>query len=223
LLIGDISSQDWPRLATSQQLVVVDDSDRMQLTASDSADLACCAGLLHAANDVPGLLAQLRAVLKPDGFMVASFLGGDTLQELRDCLLQAEADVTGGAAQRVHPMISVRDGGALLHRAGFTMPVADADIVTVTYAHPLKLLHDLRALGETSVLADKSGQMLQRQVLARFSDIYAQKHQTADGRVRATFSLITLSGWSPAGHQPQPKARGSATVSLVQALPTKQS
>jgi SAM-dependent methyltransferase len=223
LLLGDVAAADWPTLAATQQSVAVDDDDRMQIILPDRADLVCCAGLLHATNDVPGLLAQWRGALQPDGFMVASFLGGDTLQELRECLLQAEADVTGGAAQRVHPMISVRDGGALLQRAGFAMPVADADILTVTYAHPLKFLQDLRALGETSVLADRRGHMLQREVLARFVEIYGQKYPASNGRVSATFSLMTLSGWSPAAHQPQPKARGSATASLARALPTKQS
>jgi NADH dehydrogenase [ubiquinone] 1 alpha subcomplex assembly factor 5 len=220
LLLGDVAAQDWPELATMQQVAAVDDSDRI-MAAEKETDLVVCAGLLHAANDVPGLLAQMRSRLQPDGFMVASFLGGDTLQELRDCLLQAEADITGGAAQRVHPMIGVRDGGALLQRAGFSMPVADADILTVTYAHPLNLLQDLRTLGETSVLADKPGRFLQRDVLARFVDLYGQKYPESNGRVRATFSVMTLSGWSPAANQPRPKQRGSATVSLAAALPIK--
>ncbi len=218
ILLGDGEPAMWPRLSDAQRVITVAADESLALAAR-SADMIACAGLLHAANDVPGLLMQMRAALTPDGLMVATFLGGDTLHELRDCLLRAESDITGGAALRVHPMIEVRDGGSLLQRAGFAMPVADLDRLTVTYAHPLDLMRDLRSLGETSVLAGRSRQFLRRDVLLRACDLYIEKYTNDAGRVAATFSLITLSGWSPADNQPQPRARGSTTVSLASVFP----
>jgi NADH dehydrogenase [ubiquinone] 1 alpha subcomplex assembly factor 5 len=219
--IGDMRATDWPGLARAQQLMTPSLEEKFLLPETEpeiEADLVVCAGLLHASNDVPGLLMQMRQLLQPDGLMVSCFLGGDTLHELRDCLLAAEAEITGGAALRVHPMIDVRDGGALLQRAGFAMPVADVDRLTVTYAHPLALVQDLRKLGETSVLVGRPRHFLRRDVLARMCELYVQKFSTDSGRVVATFSLITVSGWSPAASQPQPKKRGSATVSLAKVL-----
>ncbi len=210
LLLGD--AVDWPELAARQRVV----QDLPE--AHDRFDLIVCAGLLHVMDDVPGYLVQLMALLEPDGFFVACFPGGDTLVELRDCLLASESDITGGAGQRVHPMIEVRDGGALLQRAGFAMPVADIDRTSVTYAQPLGLLRELRALGETSVLVDRPRNFLRSAVLARAMETYTQKYSLPSGRVTATLSLVSLSGWAPAENQPRPKLRGSATVSLADAL-----
>lgn len=218
VVFGDIPPTAWPRFAEGQEKVSLTMDEQLPVTAQ-GADLIVCAGALHAVNDVPGLLTQMRLALQPDGLMVASFLGGDTLHELRDCLLHAEADVTGAAALRIHPMIGVAEGGGLLQRAGFAMPVADIDRLSVSYAHPLDLLRDLRALGETSVLVDRPRPFLRRDVLSRMCDLYLQRYSTSAGRVIASFSLITLSGWSPAENQPQPKRRGSATQSLATAIP----
>ncbi len=203
----------WPALAERQTI-----APQLPVDGHERFDLIVCAGLLHVMEDVPGFLVQLMARLAPDGFFVACFPGGDTLAELRACLLSAESDITGGAAQRVHPMIEVRDGGALLQRAGFAMPVADIERTAVTYAQPLDLLRELRALGETSVLVDRPRRFLRRAVLARAMEIYVLKYSLPSGRITATLSLVNLSGWSPAENQPKPKPRGSATVSLAAAL-----
>jgi NADH dehydrogenase [ubiquinone] 1 alpha subcomplex assembly factor 5 len=180
-------------------------------------DMTAIIGGLNWVNDLPGCLIQLRRALKPDGFFLGIFVGGDSLQELRSCLMQAESDVVGGAAARVNPMIEVRDAGALLQRAGFAMPVADVDRLTVRYANPLKLLSEIRMLGETAAFIDKAP-MLRRDVLARMCELYIAKYAGADGKISATLDIISISGWAPGDNQPLPKARGSGAVSLAQVL-----
>jgi NADH dehydrogenase [ubiquinone] 1 alpha subcomplex assembly factor 5 len=186
--------------------------------ADNSFDLVLSAGSLHWVNDLPGALIQINRAMQPDGFFVAALLGGETLRELRSCLLEAEAELSDGAAPRVSPMLDVRDAGALLQRAGFAMPVADADTLSVEYRSPLALLDDLRAMGETNVLVQRSRTPLRRAVLARMAALYAARYPAPDGRVRATFQVITLSGWSPAPGQPRPLPRGSAKTRLADAL-----
>jgi NADH dehydrogenase [ubiquinone] 1 alpha subcomplex assembly factor 5 len=188
--------------------------------APASFDLAVSAGSLHWVNDLPGCLVQLRAILKPDGFFIATLVGGDSLHELRGCLLQAEADILEGARPRVSPMVDVRDAGALLQRAGFAMPVAEVDRVTASYADPLMLLHELRAMGESSALSDTAP--LRRDVLLRACALYRAGHSDADGRVRATFAFITMAGWAPAPDQPKPLRPGSAKARLADALGTRE-
>jgi SAM-dependent methyltransferase len=152
---------------------------------------------LHAANDLPGALAQIRRALRPDGLFLAAMLGGQTLHELRLALAEAEVEIDGGLSPRVAPFVDVRDAGALLQRAGFALPVADVDTLTVRYEHPLKLLTDLRGMGETNVLKERRRAFLKRTVLARASEIYARKFAGPDGRVPATFDIVYLTGWVP--------------------------
>jgi SAM-dependent methyltransferase len=153
---------------------------------------------LHAVNDLPGALMQIRRSLKPDCLFMAALFGGQTLHELRTCLAEAEIEIDGGLSPRVAPFVDVRDAGALLQRAGFGQPVADVDAITVRYEHPLKLLADLRGMGETNVLTQRRRRFLKRRVLARAFDIYTERYRGSDGRVPATFEILYLTGWSPA-------------------------
>lgn len=186
--------------------------------AEASFDLVVSALSLHWVNDLPGALIQIRRVLKPDGLFIGTVLGGRTLTELRQCLLAAEEEIRGGASNRVSPFLDVIDGAGLLQRTGYAMPVADNDARTVRYAHPLRLLSDLRGMGETAAFANREGPALTRAILMRAMDIYRQRFADADGRVRATFELVTLSGWAPSPDQPKAKRPGSATVRLADAL-----
>ena len=179
-------------------------------------DLAVSALLMHAQNDPVGHLVQLRRALKPDGLMIAALFGGQTLSELRAVLAETEAELTGALAARVAPMGEVRDLGHLLQRAGFAMPVADSERVTVSYETPLHLMRELRAMGESGVLADR--RPLRRAVLARAMELYATHFPAEGGRVRATFEIVYLTGWSPGPDQPVAKRPGSATARLADAL-----
>ena len=190
--------------------------------AEASFDLVVSALSLHWINDLPGALIQIRRVLKPDGLFIGAVLGGRTLTELRQSLLSAEAEIRGGAANRISPYLDVIDGAGLLQRTGFAMPVADNDARTVRYAHPLRLLADLRGMGETAAFADRSGPPLTRAILMRAMEIYGQRFSDPDGRIRATFEFVTLSGWSPSPDQPKAKRPGSATVRLADALGVKE-
>jgi SAM-dependent methyltransferase len=173
---------------------------------------------LHAVNDLPGALSQIRRALKPDGLFVAALFGGHTLQELRWCLAQAEIEMDSGLSPRVFPFADVRDMGGLLQRAGFALPVADADTVVVHYSHPLRLLADLRGMGETNTLADRRKTFLRRRTLMRAMDMYRDNFADPDGRVRATFEVIYLTGWAPHESQQKPLKPGTARMPLAQAL-----
>jgi NADH dehydrogenase [ubiquinone] 1 alpha subcomplex assembly factor 5 len=180
-------------------------------------DLVLSCFSLHWVNDLPGVLAQIRYALKPDGLFLAILPGGTTLFELRESLMRAELEVAGGAGPRVSPFLDVRDAGMLLQRAGFALPVVDADTITVTYDHPLKLIAELRGMGEASALAQPGGG-LGRSTLSLACEIYRHLFGGADGRIPATFQLLTLSGWAPDPGQPQPIRRGSGQVHLAEAL-----
>jgi len=173
---------------------------------------------LHWVNDLPGLLIQLNRALKPDGLMLASLLGGETLFELRHSLLAAEAEITGGANARVIPFAEVKDLGSLLQRAGFALPVADMDTITVTYEHPLKLMHELRGMGEANALIGRSKTFLRRDVLMRACAIYQEKFGLENGRVPATFQIMYLTGWHPHESQQKPLKPGSGKMRLGDAL-----
>jgi SAM-dependent methyltransferase len=175
---------------------VVADEERLPF-ADASLDLIVSCLSLHGTNDVVGALIQARRALKPDGLFIAALFGGTTLTELRQSLVAAEAEMLGGAGSRVSPFADVQDASGLIGRAGFREPVTDVDKVTVTYAHPFKLLADLRAMGEASVLADRHPKPLTRALLARTFEIYAERFPAAGGRVAATFEIITLTGWAP--------------------------
>jgi SAM-dependent methyltransferase len=196
-------------------------SDLEQLPlASARFDLAVSALALQWVDDLPGTLAQIREALKPDGLLLAALLGGETLFELRQSLAAAEAENTGGASPRVAPFTELRAAGALLQRAGFALPVIDQDRRVVRYDSALDLMRDLRAMGATNVLLERSRRPLTRAILLRAVAIYAERFSDPDGRVRATFDVISLSGWKPHESQPKPLRPGSARARLADALGT---
>lgn len=218
LIETDLSSdmlkdREGPRLAA--------DEERLPF-APESLDLVVSTLALHWTNDLPGVLSQIRRALKPDGLFLGAILGGGTLNELRWALTQAEIEVTGGAGPRVSPFAGAYDGASLLQRAGFALPVTDTDIATVRYEHPMPLLADLRAMGETNVLVDRARRPLSRRVLARACELYAERFSDPDGRVRATFEIVTLTGWAPHASQQQPLKPGSARTRLADVLKTQE-
>ena len=185
-----------------------------------SFDLAVSVLVLHAVNDLPGVLAQIRRALKPDGLLMAALFGGATLFELRESLAAAELETTGGVSPRIYPFADVRDLGGLLQRAGFALPVADVERTTVLYREFSSLVRDLRALGETNALAERNRKALSRETLAATLAHYAAHHADPDGRLRATFEIVYLTGWAPHESQQQPLKPGSAKARLADALGT---
>lgn len=181
-------------------------------------DLAISSLSLHWVNDLPGALIQIRRALKPDGLFLATLFGGETLKELRQSLITAESEIVGGAGPRVSPFADVRDGGALLQRAGFALPVADTEVLAVSYENPLKLMHDLRGMGEQMATHSRAKTFTRRDVLFRACEIYQDIFGDDDGRVPATFEVITLTAWAPAPDQQQPSTRGSGQISLADVL-----
>lgn len=188
--------------------------------ADASFDLVVSAMALHWTNDLPGSLIQIRRTLKPDGLLLAVLLGGETLTELRQSLAEAETEIEGGLAPRVSPFIEVRTMGSLLQRAGFALPVTDIDRVTVRYANMFDLFRDLRKMGATNALTERSRKPLKRATLARTAAIYAEKFSDADRKLRATFDFLWISGWAPSDAQPKPLQPGSAKTRLADALGT---
>jgi SAM-dependent methyltransferase len=185
-------------------------------------DLVVSALALQFVNDLPGTLVQIRRALKPDGLLLAALLGGETLTELRESFAAAESETTGGVSPRVAPFAELRDLGALLQRAGFALPVTDTDRLTVRYDSAFALMHDLRRMGATNILVDRRRRPLRRATLMRMAEIYAQRFADPDGRVRATFEIVWLSGWSPHPSQQQPLKPGSAAARLADALGTEE-
>ncbi|GAA4531446.1 methyltransferase domain-containing protein [Chelativorans composti] len=184
----------------------------------ESIDLAVSLLTMHEVNDLPGLLVQIRRVLKPDGLFLGAMAGGSTLQELRQSLLEAEAELTGGASPRVYPFADVRDAGGLLQRAGFSLPVTDVETMPVRYNTMFDLMRDLRAMGATSALVERSRKPASRKLFLRAAEIYQDRFSDPDGRVRATFNIIWMSGWAPHESQQKPLKPGSAAVSLANVL-----
>jgi SAM-dependent methyltransferase len=198
-------------------------ADEEALPLRDGAlDLVVSGLSLHFVNDLPGALVQIRRALKPDGLFMAALFGGDTLSELRAAFAAAEAEIEHGISPRVLPFGDLRELGALLQRAGFALPVTDVDRLTVRYASPLALMHDLRRMGATNPLIDRSRRPLRRATLARMLEIYAERFADPDGRIRATFEIVYLSGWAPHESQQQPLAPGSARSRLADALGTQE-
>ena len=185
-----------------------------------SFDLAVSVLALHWVADLPGTLIQLRRTLKPDGLFVGAMLGGATLTELRAALIESELIEEGGASPRVSPTADLGDAAALLQRAGFAMPVADADTITVTYPDALALMHDLRAMGETNALSARRRTSLRRSTLARAVALYGERFGLPGGRIPASFEILFLTGWAPDASQPQPLRPGSAAHRLADALGT---
>ena len=204
-----LAACDGPRVLADEELLPFRDA---------SLDLVVAPLTLQLVNDVPGVLAQIRRALKPDGLVLGAMLGGLTLCELREAFLAAEAEIEAGASPRVAPFADVRDAGALLQRAGFSLPVADSDTLTVTYASPLALLAELRGMGATNVLLARRRTPLRRATLMRACEIYIERFAAADGRVKATFEIVSLTGWVPHESQQQPLRPGSARTRLADAL-----
>ena len=200
---------DGPRVVAEEELLPIRPA---------SLDLVVSALSLQLVNDLPGALLQIRHALKPDGLMLVSLLGGLTLHELREAFALAEAETTGGASPRVSPFADVRDLGGLLQRAHFALPVADNETLEVGYESALHLMRDLRALGWANALVERSRTPLRRDTLRRVAEIYHERHARPDGRVRATFEIVTLTGWAPHESQQKPLRPGSATSRLADAL-----
>jgi SAM-dependent methyltransferase len=184
-------------------------------------DLAVSLLALHQVDDLPGVLIQIRRALKPDGLLLAALPGGDTLLELRQCLLNAESELSGGASPRVIPFADARALGGLMQRAGFALPVVDSDRFTVRYPDMYALMRDLRAFGATNALIDRSRKFARRALFCRAAAIYAERFADPDGRVRATFEIVWLSGWTPHPSQQKPLAPGSAKMRLEAAVKQK--
>ena len=186
--------------------------------APASFDLVLGALTLHAVNDLPGALAQIRRVLVEDGLFLAACFGGETLHELRRVMLEAESETLGGASPRVAPFADIRDGGALLQRAGFALPVADSDTLSVTWPDAFALMRDLRAMGEANALAARRRTPTPRAVFAAAAARYESLFGDAEGRIPATFQVLYLTGWAPAAGQQRPLRPGSAAARLADAL-----
>jgi SAM-dependent methyltransferase len=190
--------------------------------ADGSLDLVVSALALQFVNDLPGTLIQIRRALRPDGLLLAALIGGESLSELREAFAQAESEIEGGVSPRVAPFADLRELGALLQRAGFALPVVDSDRLTVRYQSVLALMRDLRRMGATNALSERRRSSLKRATLARMAEIYAQRFADADGRLRASFEVVWLSGWAPHQSQQKPLKPGSAAQRLADALGTKE-
>ncbi len=196
---------------------VVADEEALPFAAG-SLDLVVSALALQSVNDLPGVLAQVRRALKPDGLFMAALLGGSSLTELRQAFAIAESETTGGLSPRVAPFADVRDLGALLQRAGFALPVTDVDRVVVRYSSPFTLFADLRRMGGANALNERRRVPLRRATLLRAAEVYAERFADPDGKVRATFEIVFLSGWAPHESQQKPLRPGTARMRLADAL-----
>ena len=197
------------------------DEERLPF-ADESLDLVVSGLALHWTNDLPGALIQIRRALRPDGLFIGAMLGGATLTELRQCLTAAEAELSDGAGPRVSPFADALDAAGLLQRAGFALPVSDNDRFQAAYAHPMELIGDLRAMGEANALVERPRRPLAKAVLAHACEIYRQRFSRADGKVTATFEIISMTGWAPHPDQQQPLRPGSAKMRLADALGVKE-
>lgn len=206
-----------PRFAGPGETVTVAPLETVPLEPQ-SVNLIVSPLSLHLTNDTPGVFVQIRRALKPDGLFVAAIPGSGTLQELREVLLAAESEATGGASPRVIPFPDVRDIGGLLQRGGFALPVTDTETYTVRYDSIFPLMKDLRAMGMANPLTGRSRRPLARGVLLRAAELYAERFSDPDGRIRATFSIIYVSGWAPHESQQKPLKPGSAKMRLADAL-----
>jgi SAM-dependent methyltransferase len=184
----------------------------------ESLDLVVSALAFQFVNDLPGVLAQIRRALKPDGLLLAAMIGGDTLTELRQSFAAAEAELEGGVSPRVAPFADLRDIGALMQRAGLALPVTDVDRIVVRYDSAFALMADLRRMGATNILVERRRAPTRRATLLRMAQIYVERFADPDGRIRATFDVIWLSGWAPHESQQKPLRPGSAKMGLEEAV-----
>ena len=208
----------WVRTGGLPESASVVADDEWLPFAEESFDLVTSVLSLHTVNDLPGALAQIRRLLKPDGLFIAALFGGETLKELRVAFAAAEDTTLGGASPRVAPFADVRDLGSLLQRAGFALPVADVERTTVRYRELSRLFADLRALGETNVLANRRSEALSKRTLAAVVRDYQARFGDAEGRLPATFEIVFLTGWAPHESQQKPLRPGSAQARLADAL-----
>jgi SAM-dependent methyltransferase len=211
------------KLVASRQIEaidIIDIEDAAETVRAEPAryDLAISLLSMQWLNDLPGVLTQVKRLLKPDGLLLAAMIGGDTLTELRDSFASAESEIEGGISPRVSPFVEVRTLGGLLQRAGLALPVTDVDRLTVRYANALELMRDLRRMGATNALGERNRKPLKRTTLLRAAEIYRERYADADSRVRATFEILWLSGWAPHESQQQPLKPGSAKARLADAL-----
>ena len=208
-LIETVGRGDWMSLVGETDLVSF---------APQSLDAALSILALHTVDDLPGFLAQIKRALKADGLFMACLLGGQTLHELRESFAKAEIECEGGLSPRVSPFAELRDLGQLMQRAGFALPVIDTEVITVRYATPLALLNDLRNMGATNTLIERRKTPLRRKTLFRALELYAEHYSDHDGRIRATFECLWVSGWTPHESQQKPLHPGSAKARLADAL-----
>ena len=221
LIQSDLSAAMAHLAAANGRPTLVADEELLPF-APESFDLVMSVLSLHWVNDLPGTLIQIGRCLTPDGLFLAALLGGETLGQLRAALLQAESEVEGGASPRISPFLDLRDAGALLQRAGFALPVADRDVITVDYPDALTLMADLRAMGEANALEDRRRTPSRRATLLRAAALYQELFARDDGRLPATFDIIYLTAWAPHASQPKPLRPGSAAHSLAEALDTRE-
>lgn len=218
-LVSHRASPEVPQEPSAQGLTLVADEERLPF-APQSADLIFSNLTLHWVNDLPGTLIQIRRALRPDGLFLAAMFGGETLSELRQALIEAETATSGGAAPRVSPYADLSDAAALLQRAGFALPVADMDTITVTYPDAFALMRELRGMGETNAVAERRSHFTSRRTLFEAAARYAALYADSEGRIPATFQILYLAGWAPHESQQQPARPGSAQSSLAEALET---
>lgn len=219
LVVGCDLSTALPRRAESPAIVA--DEEALPF-APGAFDLVCGALSLHWVNDLPGTLVQLRRALRPDGLLLMAMLGGDTLHEMRRALIEAEAEIENGASPRVSPFVELRDAGALLQRAGFALPVADIDTITVTWPNAFALMRDLRGMGESNSVGARRKNFTRRETLFTAARRYQELFADADGRIPATFQVIYLTAWAPDDGQQKPLRPGSAAARLADALETEE-
>jgi SAM-dependent methyltransferase len=219
--VGAIVAAAYPPDRNSSFLRVAADEEALPF-ADGSLDLVVSALALQFVNDLPGTLIQIRRALKPDGLLLAALIGGESLTELRDAIASAESEIEGGISPRVAPFADVRELGALLQRAGFALPVIDSDRLVVRYDSVFALVHDLRHMGATNVLHERRREPLRRATVKRMAEIYAERFADRDGRLRASFEIIWLSGWAPHESQQKPLKPGSAERRLSDALNTSE-
>jgi SAM-dependent methyltransferase len=216
-----IAAESDPRRLAPDFIRVAADEEAVPF-ADASLDLVVSGLSLQFVNDLPGTLIQISRALKPDGLLLAALIGGASLGELREAFAAAESEVEGGASPRVAPFADVRELGALLQRAGFALPVVDTDRLTVRYDSVLDLMRELRRMGATNVLCERRRTPLRRATLERMADIYGERFTDDDGRLRATFEIVWLSGWAPHESQQKPLKPGSAAKRLADALGTEE-
>jgi SAM-dependent methyltransferase len=216
---GEALRAPWRDRFKSLSHLALDDGEQETLPfRPETLDLVVSALALQFVNDLPGVLAQIRRALKPDGLLLAAMIGGDTLTELRQSFAAAEAECEGGVSPRVAPFVDLRDVGSLLQRAGLALPVTDVDRIVVRYDNALALIADLRRMGATNILVERRRTPTRRATLLRMAQIYRERFADSDGRIRATFDVIWLSGWAPHERQQKPLRPGSAKASLAEAV-----